>query len=272
MADGRGSPVVQIFADSEAALVRMSQTAKTAECRVAAAQLIEEQMDRSARAVPGGTLLIELEDEQAAEAAVLLLDWARQEAERGARRCVVSGPPALIDLIAARVGHADIQHLCDASEEERLAAVVHATRPREARLHDSGREASRLLQPSPGYAVASAGRADAVLIRKLIRARRLRTRFFQPDLFADPAWDMLLDLMAARLEGKQVAVSSLCIAAAVPPTTALRWIGVLVEEGLVVRVPDPVDGRRVHVALAEPAAQALGAWLHEARRSLGETA
>ena len=42
---------------------------------------------------------------------------------------------------------------------------------------------------------------------------------------------MLLDLLAARLERERVSVSSLCIAAAVPPTTALRWIRTLTDKG-----------------------------------------
>jgi hypothetical protein len=61
-------------------------------------------------------------------------------------------------------------------------------------------------------------------VREIIKKRRLRERFFGAELFADPAWDILLDLKAAGLEGQNVSVSSLCIAAAVPPTTALRWV------------------------------------------------
>lgn len=87
-------------------------------------------------------------------------------------------------------------------------------------------------------------------VRALLRARRLRERVFAGDLFADPAWDMLLDLIAARLERTQVSVSSLCIAASVPPTTALRWIRHLTERGLLQREADPEDGRRVFVALS----------------------
>jgi DNA-binding PadR family transcriptional regulator len=97
-------------------------------------------------------------------------------------------------------------------------------------------------------------------IRAKIRTRRLRARFFDEDLFADPAWDMLLDLMAARLEGRTVAVSSLCIAAAVPPTTALRWIRTMTERGLFVRHSDPRDGRRVFIDLSDEAAQAMERW------------
>ncbi|MGV8998217.1 MAG: hypothetical protein ACOH12_14865 [Parvibaculaceae bacterium] len=76
-----------------------------------------------------------------------------------------------------------------------------------------------------------------------------RTNFFPDGLFADPAWDMLLDLMHARLNGKQISVSSLCIAARVPATTALRRIGDLVSSGLAARVKDVNDGRRVFIEL-----------------------
>lgn len=98
-------------------------------------------------------------------------------------------------------------------------------------------------------------------IRNIIRRRRLREQYFAQDLFADPAWDMLLDLMAARLEGHQIAVSSLCIAASVPPTTALRWIKLMTDNGMFVRCSDPADGRRIFVELSEQAAGAMSAYL-----------
>jgi hypothetical protein len=107
---------------------------------------------------------------------------------------------------------------------------------------------------------------DAGFIRSIIRVRRMRDHFFKSDLFADPAWDMLLDLMAARVERQQVAVSSLCIAAAVPPTTALRWIKGLCEQGLFVRVADPEDGRRVFIELSTETAARMEAYLKTAQR------
>lgn len=61
-------------------------------------------------------------------------------------------------------------------------------------------------------------------------------------------------------------VSSLCVAAAVPPTTALRWIGLLTERGLLVRAVDDADRRRAFVGLSDTAARALGGWLRQARR------
>ncbi len=89
-----------------------------------------------------------------------------------------------------------------------------------------------------------------VNLRDIIKQRRMRERFFQPDLFADPAWDILLDLKAAAQEGQQVSVSSLCIAAAVPPTTALRWITAMTENGMLLRRQDPSDARRVFIELS----------------------
>jgi DNA-binding MarR family transcriptional regulator len=100
----------------------------------------------------------------------------------------------------------------------------------------------------------------------MIRARRLRDRFFHSEIFADPAWDMLLDLFAARLEKRRVAVSSLCIAAAVPPTTALRWIKSLSDQGLFVRIADAEDGRRVFIELSDGAAAAMEAYLRAVQR------
>lgn len=92
---------------------------------------------------------------------------------------------------------------------------------------------------------------DARLVRQIIRQRQLRARFFDGDLFSDPAWDMLLDLTAARAEQKRVSVTSLCIASGVPPTTALRWIGQMVEAGLFVRVCDDSDRRRAFIELTD---------------------
>ena len=100
-------------------------------------------------------------------------------------------------------------------------------------------------------------RQRAKAVRRMLRQRRMREQYFPADLFADPAWDMLLDLYAARLERQPVSVSSLCIAAAVPATTALRWIKTMTDAGLFLREADPLDGRRIFIALSEGAAEAM---------------
>jgi DNA-binding MarR family transcriptional regulator len=106
-------------------------------------------------------------------------------------------------------------------------------------------------------------------LRNMLQLRRLRSRYFDAELFADPAWDMLLDLMAAHLDGDKVAVSSLCIAADVPATTALRWIKTMTDNGLFEREADPLDGRRIFIGLSERAVKAMTAYFCEAKRANG---
>ena len=58
-------------------------------------------------------------------------------------------------------------------------------------------------------------------------------------------------------------MTSLCIAAGVPATTALRWIGQMVEAGLLVRLSDPHDRRRAYIALADSTADAMARYCAE---------
>jgi DNA-binding MarR family transcriptional regulator len=84
----------------------------------------------------------------------------------------------------------------------------------------------------------------------LYRLRRRRERLFTAGLFSEPTWDLLLDLFAAEAVGKRVSITSACIAAAVPTTTALRCLKQLEAIGAVYRERDPVDGRRIYVRLS----------------------
>jgi DNA-binding MarR family transcriptional regulator len=64
---------------------------------------------------------------------------------------------------------------------------------------------------------------------------------------------MLLDLVVAEGEHKTLSISSLCMAAAVPQTTALRWLNYLVEAGLLLRTPNLNDSRSTFVRLTPKA-------------------
>jgi len=94
------------------------------------------------------------------------------------------------------------------------------------------------------------GSPESRFARRLLAERREREHLFGQELFGEPAWDMLLDLFAAHHERSRVSVSSLCVAAAVPPTTAHRWIRDMTRRGILVRRRDGLDGRRVWVELA----------------------
>lgn len=122
----------------------------------------------------------------------------------------------------------------------------------------------RMLSP-----VAPIGAIDLRgLARTIYDRRRMRSRILPRALLGEPAWDMLLDLAAARGEGKQVSVTSLCIASGVPPTTALRWIGLLTEADLLCRSQDGGDRRRVFIGLTDKAVTALAGYFAAAEMPL----
>ena len=181
------------------------------------------------------------------------------DAQRAATLAVgLSG--ALDEAAVSDVGKDNAARLRQLSDEMgRIAATL-------ARL--STGPASPAVKP--GEAKAPAPTVEAETVRAVIRARRLRSRFFSEELFADPAWDMLLDLTAARVEHSRVSVTSLCIASGVPPTTALRWIGQMTEAGLLERVEDEADRRRVFITLTDGAADAMARYFAELGRSAAQ--
>ena len=133
-------------------------------------------------------------------------------------------------------------------------------------------EAKREFRPAEPCARSGKALPDARLVRQIIANRQRRARFFDAHLFADPAWDMLLDLTAAHAEGQQVSVTSLCIAAGVPATTALRWLAQLVETGVFRRVADPIDKRRVFIELSDSAVAGMTGYFASLEQSLAVAA
>ena len=90
-----------------------------------------------------------------------------------------------------------------------------------------------------------------------INARASRANYFDATLFSDPAWDILLELFAAEHEGRRVQVTSVGLAAGIPLTTALRWIGMLEHRQLIERRADPLDRRRTYLSLTDEGARLL---------------
>src|SRR5207302_5747421 len=129
-----------------------------------------------------------------------------------------------------------------------------------ARLSTGPATTTRPAEPAPEKELPQLA---AETVRAVIRARRLRSRYFPEELFADPAWDMLLDLLQAEISHLRTPVSSLCIAAAVPATTALRWLKTLDQQGLFVRRADPHAGRREFVELAPETSRELRRYFAE---------
>ena len=126
----------------------------------------------------------------------------------------------------------------------------------ESRLH-------RLIESSRREAGASAQSSVLAAAAEACAARRRLYALFGRRLFSDPSWDILLELFVSTLEGRKVTVSTACMAACAPTTTALRHIAYLVQEGLVVRRPHPADARSTYLELTGQAVARLTQYFSE---------
>jgi len=242
-------------------------------CPVRDAATMAALMQLDQRAAANGTPLIVSTTMSALEQVYLCLSQSRAEVLVDETRCdrVLALGRALtkIPRMAVReLDEADRVTLLRLTEQvAQIAAQIDrlsSGEPRAFKLespggefHGEGEDERKLIRP-PRPPLP-----DPRLVRRIIRQRQARAQFFDPELFADPAWDILLDLTAARAEHVRVSVTSLCIASGVPPTTALRWIGQMTEAGLLERVEDDSDRRRAFIQLGDRAADAMARYFAE---------
>jgi DNA-binding MarR family transcriptional regulator len=288
------SPPILVVGSSEDARRRASSVIEAAGYRSAEVSF-DEAPARIELQVRATAIWIELDNEGGSRLDQLI-DQVEEQANAAPFPAIISAPFAMIDPLELRTCGTGIELLVDPTPAERAVTVARLASwtmdknrsvnddvsrdSSDARLRQLSDEISRiaatLARLSTGPATTSvekpepaAGDAPPVsleTVRQVIRARRLRSRYFDEELFADPGWDMLLDLLQAEIAQHRVPVSSLCIAAAVPATTALRWIKSMTDAGLLKRRADPHDGRRVFVELAPQASDALRRYFKEVGR------
>jgi len=286
----QGPPPLLIAATSPQALRRAKDTADSTSMRVGAELAIAEAPERLRQQALTSAIWIEV-DRDCGPELERLLDEVDDGLESRRFGAVLSLTSEMIDILGERLLRTHAQIVIDADAIERAASLVTATAlarvPDRANdvSRDPGAERLRQLSDEVGRIAATLARLSTVpaapevelrkpveqdvpdvsveSVRSVIRARRLRGRYFSEDMFADPAWDMLLDLLQAEIAQLRVPVSSLCIAAAVPATTALRWLKSMTEKGIFVRRADPHDGRRVFVELSRDASMAMRRYFAE---------
>lgn len=105
--------------------------------------------------------------------------------------------------------------------------------------------------------------ALAAYAENLYQERRRRARHFPQHLFAEPAWDILLDLFVNGVRNRAISITSACIAGGIPATTGLRWLGLLEKEGLLVRENNGGDARVTWVRLSDNGMNAMRGYLAE---------
>lgn len=96
---------------------------------------------------------------------------------------------------------------------------------------------------------------------QMMKDRQIRSKYFDAQILNGPAWDILIDLAAAGLQGRAVPTSSACASTQAPFSTALRHVNQLVEAGLVKRTVDPGDKRRTLLELEPEALEQMTRYL-----------
>ncbi len=88
-------------------------------------------------------------------------------------------------------------------------------------------------------------------ILSILIARRGREAALGANLFSEPAWDVLLELYAAKLGARNMSLADLARAIGAPESTTERWIAVLNSRDLVGSEKDQVDPGRLWIKLTE---------------------
>jgi hypothetical protein len=87
---------------------------------------------------------------------------------------------------------------------------------------------------------------------KYLRWGRLKTQTLDTGngLFADSCWSMCLDIYICGLKEERVTVSAIAHSSGIPMTTAMRYINVMAEQGLIEKSPNPADNRMIFVSIS----------------------
>jgi hypothetical protein len=89
-------------------------------------------------------------------------------------------------------------------------------------------------------------------IASIMRLRRTRSETFGTELFGDFAWDILLQLFAAKLGRRKTKLADLAIVA--PESTIARWAAVLEERGYILCQVDRFNHSDMWVELSSSGA------------------
>jgi DNA repair protein RadC len=123
---------------------------------------------------------------------------------------------------------------------------------------DGAIDADSALGAVPGAALGVALPDALANARRSVRRLLLRRQLLGADeLFGEPAWDILVELFIAHCEGATVPTGALGIGSGLSSSSAQRLVQRLVDAGLVMRSPDPDDGRRYFVSLSPEIAHRL---------------
>lgn len=98
-------------------------------------------------------------------------------------------------------------------------------------------------------------------LARYVEARRMRSTLFGLDLFADPAWDILLLLYQAELEGGGLTLEQMSETLRLSLSVVVGQVGVMERRGLLdEHRSSPSSRRRRAIRLSPLAVDAMASW------------
>jgi len=108
----------------------------------------------------------------------------------------------------------------------------------------------------PSVAVPVIGQRKLTeLATEILEQRRRRLRFFNPAMFGEPAWDILLLLYVNSAAGIRQTTVKISESLDTPLSSVIRWLGYLEKERMIEREAHPTDRR---IMFLHPSEKALG--------------
>lgn len=161
-----------------------------------------------------------------------------------------STKPDITPVESGASAHPGAKEISNLEDDKKMMELITSIRKIEEYLII--REAEKPIQD--GWLFAAGSSSFYFWLKETYRRRSVRTKYFNPDYFSgEAAWNILLDLAASQIEGKRISVTSACLASEVPPTTALRWISVLEDDGMILKENDYLDKRRTFIRITDHA-------------------
>lgn len=130
-----------------------------------------------------------------------------------------------------------------------------------ARLADELAEAARKYDAAASIDTVATPSLEAMSPREyfvsLLDLRRMRERYFGSELFGEPAWDIMLDLMIARIDGREIRGSNIKPHGDAPDIVTKHYIQALAEAQLIDIFVNPDDVDDPSLSLSSEAARRM---------------
>jgi len=187
-----------------------------------------------------------------------LTELRRRSPRRTALQFVVIGEADRLDRVVPRQSAEITDILTKPLERHSLIySIKEATRRHSAALSRSGSPASAT---APSYKMGVARRElplDLQVLHWLRDVDEQRSKALGDLVKTDATWNMLAELLRARITRRRISVTSLCLASRGPVTSALRRLDQLLADGLVTYTLDPQDRRRKYIELTAEGANRM---------------